>query len=254
MGVFGTALGRQQGAAEHPDSILPELNQQLSLYLHKQGVAKEAVLSVAAKLNVDPDSHSSHEWPLRLLSALITDIEEIEARIHRTLAKFHQFTTTKRDSSHLEYHLSQLTSRGTDVAAMSVTTADRLPEIQLAAIRAFLDPAFGDSPPVARISYASPLEIVMVLGGSAGATIAVLNQLLDLHARLRNHDKKVLAEQLELEAQILASKKMLAAAKSVRAGLVNGREPIELSDVAVFPSIADEKRDRGSGRSAFDSE
>ncbi|HET7591293.1 MAG TPA: hypothetical protein VFK14_14055 [Solirubrobacterales bacterium] len=96
-------------------------------------------------------------------------------------------------------------------AAVAESVAENGPAIQACAetaliagetARASVLPSHHEFLHLARLSYNSPLELILAINGAVAGTVAVLNQILDLRVKYKTRNENALAIRTKLEREI----------------------------------------------------
>lgn len=96
----------------------------------------------------------------------------------------------------------------------------------------------GEDLPILKIKQESPLEIVVILIGSAGALVAVLNGLLDVQIKYKTRKEKERAERSRLERELAEDEAKTEAMKKLRVTLSAHEPPqLKMQEFAVFDSL-----------------
>jgi hypothetical protein len=111
-------------------------------------------------------------------------------------------------------------------------------------------PAFvygpGEDLPIFRMKQESPLEVVVILIGSAGALVALLNGLLDVQVKYKTRKEKARAERSRLERELAEDEARLEAVNNLKMTFsANEPERLKMQDFTVFDSLEEAFEDDG---------
>jgi hypothetical protein len=96
----------------------------------------------------------------------------------------------------------------------------------------------GEDLPILRIKQESPLEVVVILIGSAGALVAALNGLLDVQVKYKTRKEKERAARSRLERELAEDEAKTKAIEKLRATFsYNEPNQLKMEDFAVFDSL-----------------
>jgi hypothetical protein len=216
----------------------------------------EATFSRATLLGVHPRPKATEaaDWrqPQRIVADSISELEEVRRTVDSLQEAFGQSAIDAAASSDPETTTREreaMIARASSAVDHCRAVRIALSHAQQAALDAALEPFLATEPEILRLSYESPLELVMAIVGGIGGCVSICGRILDLEVKLRTRSLRIRAEQLEWEDKIESHEQTREALSDIRAGLSTAVPRLPPATMEVFQNLGDEKLDRSGGSS-----
>jgi hypothetical protein len=248
LAVATSAVDPAEDEERPPASaMIDRLRKQTERTLKYRDAAKYATFAKAAAVASQTSPYQPgwgrKPWARRLVAGPLSEAEEAATMVAEVERSFPLFVAEAEAGAEAERPAGiwgRVAGRATLASARCRTVYSVLSKTQWLAADAALEPFLPSEAQVLRISYASPLEMVVAVVGSLGAAVALFDQLLDIEVKLRTRSSRIEAEEAKFREEIRRSGRAQDALEDIRTGLP---EAVRIT-AEVFESLSDEEEDR----------
>jgi hypothetical protein len=166
--------------------------------------------------------------------------EELALEVYAAREKVREIQSEGRSPAEVLEAAEKVSEQGDAVRQQIRDLLGERAAIQNAALALLPSLAYGpgEDLPILRIKQESPLEVVVILIGSAGALVAALNGLLDVQVKYKTRKEKEGVERSRLERELAEDEVKTEAIKRLRITF-SSNEPrqLKMQEFAVFDSL-----------------
>lgn len=222
-----------------PEAPLSDVSTRLSALKAERAEMRNASQRAVRRIAQGGSTHQ-WRWVSSLLEASAVAIREAELQVDEAAFKIHSLLRSPRraDLQAAEWSsCKELTESAGSASRLAREMTEQSWEYSQKAL------SRRDHDPVRRITYESPIELVIVITGAVGALVAVLDHLLAIRVKFKTRDAAEQAERARLEREISEDHAAKAAIERLQRQL-NNRDKTELTIQEIV--VSDEEFDEES--------